>query len=395
MGPERWQQIKELFDKARQCEPDERAAFLRDACRDDEELRCELDWMLAHQDEANAFIQTPALELVAKSVAADRDASFAAAVLGPYRDLQLIGIGGMGKVYCARDPRLNRYVALKVLTEEMAANPERYARFAREAKAVAALNHPNIVTIHSVEEVSGVHFLTMELVDGKTLAEMISPHGLGVGQILQIAIPIADAISAEHKQKITHRDLKPTNIMVSHDGRVKVLDFGLAKLGAGEVAVDVATLPSKPLTGDGRIIGTVSYMSPEQAEGKKVDHRSDIFSLGIVLYELATGERPFKGDSSISVLSSIMRDTPKAVTEINPTLPRELERIIRRCLAKDPARRYQTASDLRNELEELKHDLDAGALSDRKNTQALPDSRRRKRAIAATITLVFLALTAI
>jgi eukaryotic-like serine/threonine-protein kinase len=228
-----------------------------------------------------------------------------------------------------------------------------------------------------------VHFLTMELVEGKTLAEMILPRGLAVDQIFQIAIPIADAISAAHSQGITHRDLKPTNIMVSRDGRVKVLDFGLAKLNVREAANDITTLPTKPLTGDGRILGTVSYMSPEQAEGKRVDYRSDIFSLGIILYELATGERPFKGDTRVSVLSSIMKDTPRPVTEINPALPLEFGRILRRCLAKDPAHRYQTAIDLRNDLEELKQDL-SGALA-KGGVRQLPRGQRHKWRIAGAI----------
>ena len=324
MSPERWQQIHSLFDKARSYASGEVAGFLESACNGDEELRREVEWMLAHQQAAKGFIQAPAIELVALSVAGDRSASLARPALGPYEDLRLIGTGGMGEVYSARDPRLKRSIALKVLPEEMAVDPERYARFEREAHAVAALNHPNIVTIHSVEQAEGVHFLTMELVAGKTLAEMILPRGMAVDQIFQIAIPIADAISAAHSQGITHRDLKPTNIMVSRDGRVKVLDFGLAKLSVGEVANDITSLPAKPLTRDGRILGTVSYMSPEQAEGKKVDPRSDIFSLGIILYELATGERPFKGETRVSVLSSIMKDTPRPVTEINPALPLEV-----------------------------------------------------------------------
>jgi Tol biopolymer transport system component len=390
MSPERWQQIQGVFDKARSYGPNERRALLDEACTGDKELRAEVEWMLTHQDEAENLMPAPALELAAKSVAAETGTLLGGSSLGPYEDLQLIGRGGMSEVYSARDPRLKRSIALKVLPEEMAVDPERYARFEREAHAVAALNHPNIVTIHSVEQAEGVHFLTMELVEGKTLAEMILPPGMAVDQIFQIAIPIADAISAAHSQGITHRDLKPTNIMVSRDGRVKVLDFGLAKLSVGEVANDITTLPAKPLTRDGRILGTVSYMSPEQAEGKQVDPRSDIFSLGIILYELATGERPFKGDTRVSVLSSIMKDTPRPVTEINPALPLEFVRILRRCLAKDPAHRYQTAIDLRNELEELKQDL-SGALA-QGSVRQLPGGQRHKWRIAMAAGLAVLLL---
>jgi serine/threonine protein kinase len=280
----------------------------------------------------------------------------------------------MGEVYRARDTKLNRDVALKVLPEAMAANPERRARFAREAQAIAALNHPNIVTIHSIEQSDNTHFLTMELVNGTTLDGIIARHGLRADRILAVAIPLVDAISAAHKRGITHRDLKPTNVMVTHDGRLKVLDFGLAKPMDAEPARVSTTSPTGPLTQDGRVFGTVNYMSPEQAEGKAVDHRTDIFSLGIVLYELATGQRPFTGESDLSVLSSILKDAPRPITDVNPALPQELGRIIRRCLAKDPDRRYQTALDLRNELDELKEEL---APSKAPLTVNEPRSRRR------------------
>jgi Tol biopolymer transport system component len=292
--------------------------------------------------------------------------------LGHYTILAPLGAGGMGEVFVAHDTKLDRKVALKVLPASVAADPDRRERFAREARAVAALNHPNIVTVHSVEEAPstssgqvGVHFLTMELVEGRTLADLIPAKGLPLDQLLKFAIPLADAVSAAHARGITHRDLKPANVMVTTDGRVKVLDFGLAKLkedlsSAGD---SMTAMRPQPLTGEGRIVGTVSYMSPEQAEGKPVDHRSDIFSLGVMLYEMATGERPFKGDSSVSTLSSILRDTPRPVTEINPGLPRDLAKIIRRVLTKDPEHRYQTAKDLRNELEELKRELDSGELA--------------------------------
>jgi len=388
MSPERWQQIQNLFDEARSCTSSEVASFLESACKGDEELRREVEWMLAHHDAAKEFIQAPAIELVALSVAGDRDGSLARPALGPYEDLRLIGTGGMGEVYSARDPRLNRHVAVKILPEEMAADPDRYARFQREAQAVAALKHPNVVTIHSVEQADGMHFLTMELVEGKTLAETIPARGLAIDQILPLAIPIADAISAAHKHGITHRDLKPANIMVTLDGQVKVLDFGLAKLDAREAADGSTAPPTKHLTVDGRILGTVSYMSPEQAEGKKVDPRSDIFSLGIILYELATGERPFKGDSNVSVLSSIMKDTPRSVTDLNPALPQEFGRIVRHCLAKDPARRYQTATDLRNELEELKQDLDSAFSDDTPQVRG----QKHKWVVAAAITAAVLGL---
>jgi serine/threonine protein kinase len=230
--------------------------------------------------------------------------------LGHYRILELLGKGGMGEVYLAEDTRLNRRVALKVLSTDLGADPSRRERFEREARAAAALNHPNIVTIHSVEEAGGVPFLTLELVDGKTLGELIPAEGLPLERLLQLTIPLTDAVGAAHQKGITHRDLKPANVMVTSDGRVKVLDFGLAKLREQLEQDAQGSMPTQELTGEGRILGTVAYMSPEQAEGRPVDPRSDVFSLGVMLYELATGRRPFTGDTHVSVLSAILRDTP-------------------------------------------------------------------------------------
>ena len=276
----------------------------------------------------------------------------------------------MGEVYRARDPKLKRDIAIKVLPETTAADLERRVRFEREAQSVAALSHPNIVTIHSVEEAEGVLFLTMEYVEGKPLTDLIVKGGLPLSQILNLAIPLADAVSAAHQRGITHRDLKPANVMVTADGRIKVLDFGLAKLREpATVEPVVSALATTPLTTEGHIIGTVAYMAPEQAEGKPADQRADIFSLGVVLYELATGQRPFIGDTSLLVLSSIIRDTPRPVTEVKPVLPRELSRIVRHCLVKDPEYRYQSAKDLRNELHELREERESSELG------SLPDSR--------------------
>jgi serine/threonine protein kinase/dipeptidyl aminopeptidase/acylaminoacyl peptidase len=279
--------------------------------------------------------------------------------LSHYKILEKLGSGGMGEVYVAEDTKLHRNVALKILPPELASD-ERRARFEREAQAVAALNHPNIVTVFSVEEAEGTHFITMELVKGKTLTELIPKKGMPLNKFFEVAIPLADAVSAAHGQGIIHRDLKPDNLMVSEDGRLKILDFGLAKLKPGHAGDGASELPTQSATAEGRILGTVAYMSPEQAEGKTVDTRTDIFSIGIILYEMATGERPFKGDTAASLLSSILKDTPTSATEANSNIPRDLGKIIRRCLNKDPIRRYQNAIDLRNELEELKQEVDSG-----------------------------------
>jgi len=279
--------------------------------------------------------------------------------LSHYRLLQEIGRGGMGVVYKALDLTLDREVALKVLPLEATSDPDRLERFRREAKAVAALNHPGIVTIFSVEEAEGIHFLTMELVSGRTLHEVIPEGGLPLEKIFQIAVPLAEALSAAHERGIVHRDLKPSNVVVTEEGRLKVLDFGLAKLLSPKEGFSEGSLPpTRTLaTAEGKILGTVPYMSPEQVAGKTVDHRSDIFSLGIILYEMAIGKRPFSGESSAELASSILRDQPISVSDIRSDLPGHLGWVIRRCLEKDPRRRYQSALDVSNELGDLKSGL--------------------------------------
>jgi Tol biopolymer transport system component len=280
--------------------------------------------------------------------------------LGRYRILEKLGSGGMGEVWRARDESLDRDVALKILPASAAADPERRQRFEREAKAVAGLQHPNIVTLHSIEEADGEHFLTMELVRGKTLGRLLPAEGLPLERIFELGIPLADAVHAAHEQGVIHRDLKPGNVMVDDGGRLRVLDFGLAKLvaAAGDGA-DGKTLAGGDSTQQGQILGTVAYMSPEQAEGKPLDRRSDIFSLGVVLYEMATGKRPFEGDTPISTMSAILKETPPSVTSLKP-LPRHLGRIIQRCLEKNPDRRFQTARDVCNELEGLQREVESG-----------------------------------
>lgn len=295
--------------------------------------------------------------------------------LGAYEIVSPLGAGGMGEVYLANDTRLGRQVALKVLPHAFAADLDRRQRLAREAQAAARLNHPNIVTVFSLEDVDGVTFLTMEYVDGAPLSSHIPSHGLSLEPLLKMAIPIADAVAAAHQAGIVHRDLKPANVMVASGSRVKVLDFGLAK-PQGALVDAVAPTATVPITTDGRIVGTIAYMSPEQAEGRATDARSDIFSLGVMLFEMATGRRPFAAESSISLITSILRDAPPFVSDIKPDLPVEFARIVRRCLQKEPERRYQTALDLRNALEELKQDSDSGVLT--QSRPAAPAARPRR-----------------
>ena len=252
--------------------------------------------------------------------------------LNHYRIVDKLGEGGMAEVFLAEDTRLGRRVALKVLPPETARDPSRIRRFEREAKAIAALNHPNIVTIYSVEEAEGLRFLTMELIEGQLLSDLIPVDGMPLESFYTIALPLVGAVAAAHRRGVTHRDIKPANVMLNSEGVVKLLDLGLAKLESAAEPDETAS-SAATLTREGRAIGTVPYMAPEQLAGKTVDHRADIFGLGVVLYEMVTGRRPFVASSSAELISAILRDTPRQVSEINHELPAALDRTIRRCLA--------------------------------------------------------------
>ena len=301
-----------------------------------------------------------------------------------YEIIEKLGEGGMGVVYKARDKHLDRFVAIKVLPPEKVADAERKRRFVQEAKSASALNHPNIVTIHDISSENGLDFIAMEYVPGKALNQLIARKGLPLAEVLKYAVQIADALAAAHAAGIIHRDLKPGNVMVSgapeRSGYVKVLDFGLAKLtdkvdSSDREFTETMQNDDTPASGEGTIVGTVSYMSPEQAEGKKVDARSDIFSFGALLYEMVTGRRAFQGDSRLSTLSAVLREEPKPASQIVEGLPRELERIIARCLRKSPERRSQTMADLKVALQELKEESDSGSLSAVPTRQQRPGRR--------------------
>jgi TolB-like protein/Flp pilus assembly protein TadD len=281
--------------------------------------------------------------------------------LGGYRVLSLLGAGGMGEVYRALDTKLNRDVALKILPDAFARDVDRLARFRREAQAVAALNHPHIVTIFSIEEHDDVPFMTMELIEGCALDQGIPGSGLSLARFFDIAIALADALSAAHRKHIIHRDLKPANVMVTDDGNVKVLDFGLARTVEPDVVRLEEAVTALGLTAAGTIVGTMPYMSPEQIEAKPLDHRTDLFSLGIILYELATGIRPFRGDSSPALMSSILKDHPEPVGEQRADVPGEVCRLIGKCLEKDPRDRIQTANEILVELKAQRRAWESGA----------------------------------
>jgi serine/threonine-protein kinase len=278
--------------------------------------------------------------------------------LGHYIVGKPLGVGGMGEVYEAEDTRLHRRVALKVIRSDVAADPVRRARLEHEAAAVAMLNHPHIVTVHSLEEHGSTLFITMELIEGSSLAEMIPAAGFSLDRLLPLSVQLADALTAAHAAGVVHRDLKPANAMVTRDGVLKVLDFGLSKLAVDESSVGYST---ETLTADDRLVGTAPYMSPEQIEGHHADPRSDMFALGVILFELATGRRPFSGRAPLATLTSILKDPAPFAGELNANVPDEISRIIDRCLVKDPAQRTQSAADLRNQIQDLQRMLDTGA----------------------------------
>ena len=397
--PERLSQIEEVFHSAREREPGERAAFLAEACREDEELRGEVESLLASEGDSSALLGAPMREAAAILASQPSQSQHQLAPgheLGPYVIEAPLGSGGMGEVYRARHSRLKREVAIKVLPASFAGDPDRIARFEREARAASALNHPNIVQIYDIADADGVRFIAMEYVAGKTLGELIGRKRLRLNEALKYAVQMADALATAHSAGIIHRDLKPSNIMVAENGLVKVLDFGLAKLtetATGRFGETVTTkAPEGPGTEEGTIVGTTAYMSPEQAEGKKVDARSDIFSFGSVLYEMVTGQRAFHGDSKLSTLSAILTDDPKPVSSITPDAPRDLEKIIFGCLRKDPERRLRHMDDLKLALLDLKEESESARLA--VSASSATGGRRSlpRWALAGTVVLLLAAV---
>ncbi|HKY04068.1 MAG TPA: serine/threonine-protein kinase, partial [Blastocatellia bacterium] len=359
MKPERWQKVERLFYSALELSAEERTAFLDKACAGDESLRREVESLLASDEQADSLIESPAIETVAPLLADTRDGSAIERRIGYYRIISPIAEGGMGKVYLAEDSRLGRKVALKFLRATYTADEGRVRRFEQEARAASALNHPNILTIYDFGQIEDRRFLVTEFVEGETLRSLIDRGGMKLTESLDVVIQAAGALAAAHQAGIIHRDIKPENIMLRPDGYVKVLDFGLAKLTEQQTASKDtgSTALAGVKTESGVVMGTVRYMSPEQARGTQLDARTDIFSLGIVIYEMVTGRAPFEGETPSHVIVEILEKEPRPLVDYWPEAPAELQRIASKALAKERAERYETINELLADLKNLRQRL--------------------------------------
>jgi serine/threonine protein kinase/Tfp pilus assembly protein PilF len=386
MKTEQWLQVERIYHEALEREPAARASFLDEVCAGDQQLHAEVAELLAHDEAEGSFLKAPALEIAARALAKETPQKFqseekplpaaAPSRIGSYKLLHLLGRGGMGEVHLAFDERLGRKAAIKLLPVEFTANSERVRRFEHEARAASALNHPNIITIHEIGETESeagsarYRYIVVEYIEGETLRQLLtaSPSKrIALSEAVEIATQIAAALAAAHEAGIAHRDIKPENVMRRRDGLVKVLDFGLArfsasakgswKQGGGEGDSTADPFLSSTLTETGMVIGTPRYMSPEQARGEKVDSRTDVFSLGVILYEMIAGHAPFKGESTSEVIAAILRDEPPALGAQFAETPPEIEQIVNRALRKDRAERYQTAGAMRDDLQRLKERL--------------------------------------
>ena len=372
MTPERWQQIKHLFTSALERPLSERSIFLSKACGGDDALRSEVESLLSSDNEAEQFIDAPAYEVAAGLLV--NDSSIASGrTLGTYRIISILGKGGMGEVYLAEDTRLGRRVALKLLPSSFTNDAERLRRFEREARSASALNHPSILTIYEIDSVDGRRFIATEYVDGETLRQRQKHSPLKVGEVLEFGIQVASALAAAHQAGIVHRDIKPENIMLRSDGYAKVVDFGLAKLTETAKAASGGSVSTMLLmdTDTGVVMGTTAYMSPEQARALPIDARTDIWSLGVVLYEMLSGRPPFKGDTPSDMIVAIL-DRDPAPLQTTTIVPSELDWIVRKALQKDREERYQTARELLGDLRRLKQQLDFTAQSERNLESVAP-----------------------
>ena len=390
MTPERWQQVKAIFNSAIQYSPGERSSFLSQACSGDDYLRSEVESLIASHEKSGEFIDDPAYQR-ATWLADEKMELKPGQNLGSFQVLSFISRGGMGEVYLAQDLRLNRKVALKILPSTFTKDIDRLRRFEQEARSASALNHPNIITIYEIQQLASSHVIATEFVEGETLRERIRRSPLSLSEALNVSIQVADALSAAHKAGIIHRDIKPENVMLRPDGYIKVLDFGLAKLSEQATAAVAAEAPTIQVrTGSGIVIGTAGYMSPEQARGIAVDGRSDIFSLGAMIYEMVARRKPFEGDTPSDTLASILKTDPPPLLQLLPRLPPELNRIVSKSLRKDREERYQVVKDLWLDLKSLKEELE---FQEKLERSVVPESGSESAALGEPTSVVPLAQT--
>ncbi len=385
MTPERWRQVEDILQAALDRPPQTRAAFLDEACAGDDELKGEASSLISAHDEAGDFMERPAIAEDARVLIGNLHDANIGRVVGPYRIVERLGAGGMGEVYLAQDARLNRPVALKILPSYFVSDATRLRRFQREARAASALNHPNILTIHEVGEFEDVHFIATEYIDGQTLRELVTGQDLSLEEVLDVAVQVASGLVAAHAAGIIHRDIKPENIMRRTDGIVKILDFGIAKLTEQLTPEFSSEAPTviKAQTETGVVMGTVGYMSPEQARGLSVDERTDIWSLGVVLYEMLARRTPFAGDTRLDTLVAILEREPPPLLQFTDDTPaplRRLQSIVEKALRKERHERYQTATEMLADLRSVKPELDlAGMLEAQPASASLRAARDLRR----------------
>src|ERR1051325_9276585 len=374
-APQRWQQVKKIFDGALELHGAEREAYLNSACEGQNEVREEVDSLLRSYEVAGSFMEAPAIaELDPKLAPGQR--------VKHYQIVNLIGEGGMGEVYLANDTILGRQVALKVLPTFVSKDPERLRRFTQEARAASRLSHPNVCVVHEIGETDdGRPFIAMEYVEGVTLRQRIRNQAMKLGDVLDIAIQIAEGLIAAHEAGIVHRDIKPENIMIRPEGYVKILDFGLAKLTERHQSATTTTMPTLLFhSPPGVVIGTAAYMSPEQARGVAVDERTDIWGLGVVLYEMASGRAPFTGETPTDVVVAIVERDQPPISQHVEGAPPELERIVRKALRKDRNERYQIVKEMAIDLRSLRRELERSSLLDRSTTASASTNREKAKA---------------
>jgi serine/threonine protein kinase/Tfp pilus assembly protein PilF len=399
MKAERWKQVNDLFQSAVECAPGERAAFLDEACHGDEGLRREVESLLTSHEGAENFIELPAFEVAPELVTKDRTGALVGKVIGHYRIESLIGVGGMGEVYLARDERLGRKAALKLLPERLTVDETQLSRFKNEARSASALNHPNILTVYEIGAEGDRQFIATEFIEGITLRASLASGRINPHAALEIAVQVASALAAAHEAGVVHRDIKPENIMLRPDGYVKVLDFGIAKLTEQRLVSDEETHETTAAlqTRQGLVLGTAHYMSPEQARGQKVGARSDIWSLGVVIYEMIAGIPPFRGETPSDCIASILTTEPPPLSGVLPDVSLKLESILQKALRKNSDERYQTIKEMLAGLRNLKGELEAEGSSPQTKARAesiVSKIKRHKRGVLLTLAAAVLVAAA-